>query len=369
MAPKRSRSSRSSSSSEPLTPALHDDPATPATATLGPAPSSLPPLPLLPPSAKEGAQGKDDLSALECPVCYSYMQPPFVQCANAHPVCNDCRTTGQLTQCPICRVSIEEDDSLAPNNALMALAAHARVPCSNDCGATVDFLKLREHQTLECPNAPRTCPVRAGFCFDSKGWSTVGQCECRGLDVTDPKGLAAHLTGVHGLGSQERDKDRSSTWTLTLPAATLFEAGGPFCLDDADNSTWGQPAQHKWEPTILSGREDGKTFLAQCVAARHAGLSLLVLGLGPGCEGMYLTAEMQARCAAASRPDLAPTSPPSSAPPSPSPHAPPGGGGGRGAPVRMAEPRAGGRRSAGGQEQARRGEAAPPLRRLPRGGA
>jgi hypothetical protein len=49
----------------------------------------------------------------------------------------------------------------------------------------------------------------------------------------------------------------------------------------------------RWEPTILEGRDDGKPFVAQCVAARHAGLSLLVLGLGPGCEGMYLTAELQ----------------------------------------------------------------------------
>ena len=49
----------------------------------------------------------------------------------------------------------------------------------------------------------------------------------------------------------------------------------------------------RWEPTILEGRDDGKPFVAQCVAARHAGLSMLVLGLGPGCEGMYLTAELQ----------------------------------------------------------------------------
>ena len=52
----------------------------------------------------------------------------------------------------------------------------------------------------------------------------------------------------------------------------------------------------RWEPTILEGRDDGKPFVAQCVAARHAGLSMLVLGLGPGCEGMYLTAELQVTC-------------------------------------------------------------------------
>ena len=238
MAPKRTRSTRTA---EPATPALQEDPATPATATLGPSLDMPPCLPLLPPPAinTQGTK-KEDLSSLECPVCYSYMQPPFLQCANSHAICNECTSHPELSSCPICRVSIDEDGSLTASNKLTTLAATVEVPCSNGCGASLPYLSLRDHERLECPRAPRTCPIRAGFSFDAKGWSASGPCDCRGLDIADPKALCGHLVSEHGIATQQRDDERSSTWTLKLPAAELFEMG---LFASADG--WGQPATHR----------------------------------------------------------------------------------------------------------------------------
>ena len=203
-------------------------------------------------------------------MCYSYMQPPFLQCGNAHSICNECCNAGELTSCPICRVSIEEEGSLAPSTKLTTLAATVEAPCANGCGARLPYLSLREHERLECPRAPRTCPIRAGFAFDAKvdltliltltltltltlaltltltltltkGWSASRTCDCRGLDAaSDPKALSEHLVGEHGIATQQRDEERSSTWTLKLPAAELFETG---LFASADG--WGQPATHR----------------------------------------------------------------------------------------------------------------------------
>jgi hypothetical protein len=239
MAPKRARSTRTA---DPATPALQEDPATPATAMLAPSPGVPPCLPLLPPPAiNTPGMKKEDLSSLECPVCYSYMQPPFLQCGNAHSICNECCKAGDLTSCPICRVSIEEEGSLAPSSKLATLAATVEAPCSNGCGARLAYLSLRDHERLECPLAPRTCPIRAGFAFDAKGWSASRTCDCRGLDVADPKALSEHLVSEHGIAKQQRDEERSSTWTLKLPAAELFETG----LFASAEGGWGQPATHR----------------------------------------------------------------------------------------------------------------------------
>ena len=81
---------------------------------------------------------------------------------------------------------------------------------------------------------------------------------------------------------------RRSSLTLTESPAAL-----PLTRWEPTLTPTPTPTLTRWEPTILEGRDDGKPFVAQCVAARHAGLSMLVLGLGPGCEGMYLTAELQ----------------------------------------------------------------------------
>ena len=238
MAPKRARSTRTA---DPATPALQEDPATPATASLAPSTGMPPCLPLLPPPAINPPGTKEeDLSSLECPVCYSYMQPPFLQCGNAHSICTECCKAGELTSCPICRVSIEEEGSLAPSSKLATLAATVEAPCSNGCGARLPYLSLRDHERLECPRAPRTCPIRAGFAFDAKGWSASRTCDCRGLTSADPKALSEHLVSEHGIAKQQRDEERSSTWTLKLPTAQLFEAG---LFASADG--WGQPATHR----------------------------------------------------------------------------------------------------------------------------
>ena len=147
------------------------------------------------------------------------------------------------------------------------------------------------HERTACALAPRNCPMRGLFAYGADGWSTAGPCECRGIDVSDPHAMREHLMRAHSLAEQLPDKERSSTWTIKLPAAALFETG---IFSEPLAEAWGKPALHRWEPTILSRREDGKKFLAQVVAARHAGVSLLLFGLTPSAEGMYLTAEVQA---------------------------------------------------------------------------
>ena len=125
-----------------------------------------------------------------------------------------------------------------------------------------------------------------------RGVNRHEHCPLRGKAVDWPSMLMdLKLMKAHSLAEQLPDKERSSTWTIKLPAAELFETG---IFSEPLAEVWGKPALHRWEPTILSRREDGKKFLAQVVAARHAGMSLLLFGLTPSAEGMYLTAEVQA---------------------------------------------------------------------------
>ena len=178
MAPKRK--TRGSNAPTRATTETEDGPATPATAPMAPALDCREDVPLQPlPMPALAAKGStssdigavstastaDELSSLECPICYSYMQPPFLQCVNAHPVCTDCKKAGSLDKCPICRVGIEED-ALQADSRLETLAARVELPCSNGCGLNLPYLAARGatcHQpsSLPAPTRSRTRPWSA----------------------------------------------------------------------------------------------------------------------------------------------------------------------------------------------------------------
>ena len=89
---------------------------------------------------------EEEQASLECPVCYSWMQPPFRQCNNEHPICSECRPSYEREECPICRVSIESN-ALQPNEALEALATRLSLPCANGCGEVLSYAVVRPHGT------------------------------------------------------------------------------------------------------------------------------------------------------------------------------------------------------------------------------
>jgi len=235
-----------------------------------------------------------EMASLECPVCYDWMQPPFMKCKNEHPICSECRPSFKSDECPICRASIERDSLLA-DGALEALASRLSLPCANGCGAVLPYKALRQHQQRTCDFAPKGCPFREVLEFGPAGWRTAGRCECRGLDIHDAEAMSAHLCNAHACVTQPLDKikiegehdgerERTCTWTLVLPTADIFQT-------PASTKDWVLPAVHRWPATILV-RSDGRAFLVQCFAARHSGLSLLVLGLSHATEGMRVEAQV-----------------------------------------------------------------------------
>ena len=181
--PSNKRKTRSQSLGGPSA----EDPPTPATAPFGPVSNEVPLQPLLPPPALDTREtasssslelkqsSSEELSQLECPVCFSYMQPPFMKCANAHPVCGECKMAGELTVCPMCRTSIKEDGALSVDSRLELLASRAVLPCTNGCGAHLPYLVLRGVRAK--PVVCRLIRPHTGACVRH----AVGRARARGM--------------------------------------------------------------------------------------------------------------------------------------------------------------------------------------------
>ena len=74
----------------------------------------------------ERNQQQSILSALECPVCYSYCLPPIMQCRFGHVVCNQC-LPNCLPACPVCRT--QGPGAFIRSLALDTVAEQLQFPC------------------------------------------------------------------------------------------------------------------------------------------------------------------------------------------------------------------------------------------------
>uniref|UniRef100_A0A6P7GJS5 RING-type E3 ubiquitin transferase n=1 Tax=Diabrotica virgifera virgifera TaxID=50390 RepID=A0A6P7GJS5_DIAVI len=66
---------------------------------------------------------KDLQRELECPICFSYLQPPIRMCIKGHSICSTCRN--KLTVCPTCRSTF----SNASNISLESIIPLLKLPC------------------------------------------------------------------------------------------------------------------------------------------------------------------------------------------------------------------------------------------------
>lgn len=87
----------------------------------------------------------------ECPFCSEYMLPPFLQCSTGHLVCSDCRP--KLDQCPTCGASLNQSKNLA----LGRLASNTSFQCKHGgCQITMRLTDMKSHEEM-CEHRPYSC--------------------------------------------------------------------------------------------------------------------------------------------------------------------------------------------------------------------
>ena len=116
---------------------------------------------------------------MTCSICYTL--PMHFQnlqtCVNGHFTCNPCLSTWcsvggegydpENTGCPVCRVSLEP---LVPHWGMEILYkeyGRCRVmSCFRGCGAEELMCSLARHERVQCPKAPKTCPLSdSAICY------------------------------------------------------------------------------------------------------------------------------------------------------------------------------------------------------------
>lgn len=105
--------------------------------------------------------GSDLTSLFECPVCFDFVLPPIIQCANGHLVCSSCRT--KITTCPTCRIPISSNIRNLP---MEKLAMTMMFPCkysSSGCTETLMHTNKVDHED-SCEYKPYSCPCPGSSC-------------------------------------------------------------------------------------------------------------------------------------------------------------------------------------------------------------
>ncbi|XP_072474401.1 E3 ubiquitin-protein ligase siah2-like [Notamacropus eugenii] len=81
-------------------------------------------------------------SLFECPVCFSYVQPPILQCQDGHLLCNPCRE--KVSSCPTCRGSLTPS---IRNLAMEKVASAVPFPCKDTTSSsTVHHMEKPEYE-------------------------------------------------------------------------------------------------------------------------------------------------------------------------------------------------------------------------------
>ena len=96
----------------------------------------------------------------ECPVCYVVPRPatPIFACPQGHMICSLCRP--RLNSCPICRISVTEDNHMRLYFAERLLEDKVPAQCKfADFGCKVELVGslLLRHEHNGCPFEPVSC--------------------------------------------------------------------------------------------------------------------------------------------------------------------------------------------------------------------
>ena len=149
----------------------------------------------------------------ECPVCYNVPRPgaPIYACAQGHMICSECRPL--VTQCPICRINITEENQQRLYFAERLLEEKVPAPCKfTHLGCQVEDIghRLMQHENGQCPHEPLKCDYVHRGCKEeiARGKKTQHShsCQFRLVDCPIPdcklqivqKKLVRHLQEQHG---------------------------------------------------------------------------------------------------------------------------------------------------------------------------
>ena len=211
------------------------------------------------------------LDSLECPVCLSYMMPPFNQCCNGHIICKECEPA-MSRKCPVCRANLA---SCGRNLLMEKVVATLHIDCPNDCGAKVSYLESKEHVDISCPLRKLPCPFARIGCHPNNHnlaivYTTKDVCE----DKLAPGDLVKHMLDCH-FGSTSTSKRR---------AGEPFTAN--FILDHsfADFLNHSTRVKRTWKLLRIKDAEsrDVHVYFVICLTTR--GMIVLAHMLTPGFE-------------------------------------------------------------------------------------
>ena len=103
----------------------------------------------------------------ECPVCFVVPRPgsPIFACPQGHMLCNQCRP--RIFNCPICRISINDDNQMRLYFAERLLEEKVPAQCKfAQFGCTLELTgpDLFKHESEECPFEPMSCDYNHRGC-------------------------------------------------------------------------------------------------------------------------------------------------------------------------------------------------------------
>lgn len=150
---------------------------------------------------------------LECPICYHVPRPgaPIFACAQGHMICSQCRP--QIETCPICRISITEENQQRLYFAERLLEDKIPAQCKfNHLGCQVELIGhlLAQHENGQCPFEIIQCDFDHRGCSEkiarAKKPQHLRNCQFRLVDCPIPdcknqvvqNKLVAHLKEMHG---------------------------------------------------------------------------------------------------------------------------------------------------------------------------
>ena len=121
---------------------------------------------------------QDLMKALECPVCFHFMEAPITLCCNGDSICHSCKPN--LRNCPTCRGDLID----IRNKCLEDLCSNAEYPCKYQIsGCLRKFLPgSKEEHEKKCRYGPHKCP-----------YYSVIKCEWEGMGTE----LGQHIRNEH----------------------------------------------------------------------------------------------------------------------------------------------------------------------------